>query len=177
MLGPYIRLVRTITPPTHILRGYSTLRLASSQFSLASKSALQRPNRRFTCELRKLHSISDMSANHSQTAHDPSAVSAASNAKPGPSDCSATSSRFPNFYPSLNPIDVYREYIADHLASITGVEASEVYTKLQWTQTQDKGDLTLPVPALRIKGKKPDQHATEWVEKASSLPSPMHCMN
>ncbi len=78
------------------------------------------------------------------------------------------SSKFANSYPGLNPVDVYREHIAEHLASIAGVEASDAYTKLQWPQTQDKGDLMLAVPALRIKGKKPNDLATEWAEKASS---------
>ena len=43
--------------------------------------------------------------------------------------------------------------------------ALEISSRLQWTQTQDKGDLMLPVPALRIKGKKPDELATEWAQK------------
>lgn len=82
------------------------------------------------------------------------------------SDCVAAASKFAKSYPSLNPIDVYRIHIAEHLATITGVEAPEVYTKLQWTQTQDKGDLMLAVPALRVKGKKPNELAAEWAEKA-----------
>jgi len=94
------------------------------------------------------------------------AVHSTPNGSLGAPDSIAVSSKFPKSYPSLNPIDVYREHIAEHLASITGVEAPEVYTKLQWTQTQDKGDLMLPVPSLRIKGKKPNELATEWAGKA-----------
>ena len=72
---------------------------------------------------------------------------------------------FPNSYPSLNPIDIYREHVAETLGPIAGVESSAVYPKLQWTQTLDKGDLILPVPALQIKGKKPQQIAAEIGEK------------
>lgn len=72
---------------------------------------------------------------------------------------------FPNSYPSLNPIDIYREHLANTLGPIAGVEPSVVYSKLQWTQTLDKGDLMLPVPALQIKGKKPQQLAAEIGEK------------
>lgn len=67
--------------------------------------------------------------------------------------------------PSLNPIDIYREHISSILGPIIEVEPSAVYGKLQWTQTQDKGDLMLPVPALQIKGKKPQQLAAEIEDK------------
>ena len=65
----------------------------------------------------------------------------------------------------VNPVDVYRTHIAETLAPITGVPASEILSKLQWTQTQDKGDIMLAVPALRIKGKKPAEQATEFAGK------------
>ena len=81
----------------------------------------------------------------------------------------AMTSRYPKSFPNLNPVDVYREHIAEQLASITGIEAPEIFTKLQWTQTQDKGDLMLPVPALRIKGKKPNELAAEWAEKVGTM--------
>jgi arginyl-tRNA synthetase len=54
-------------------------------------------------------------------------------------------SKFPNCYPSLNPVDVYREHIAEQLAPVAGVDAEKIYTRLQWTNTLDKGDLVLPV--------------------------------
>jgi arginyl-tRNA synthetase len=72
---------------------------------------------------------------------------------------------FPNSYPCLNPVDIYREHISSILGPIVGIEPSEVYPKLQWTQTQDKGDLMLPIPALKIKGKKPQELAAEISEK------------
>ena len=68
-------------------------------------------------------------------------------------------------FTAKNPIDLYRDHIGELLAPIVGVAAPEISSKLQWTQTQDKGDLMLPVPALRIKGKKPDELAAEWATK------------
>ena len=64
-----------------------------------------------------------------------------------------------------NPVDIYRENISDALSPITGKTPQEVYERLAWTQTFDKGDLGLPVPSLRVKGKKPTEQAVEWSEK------------
>ena len=71
----------------------------------------------------------------------------------------------PNSYPALNPVDIYREHLSSIIGPIVGQEAAAVFPKLQWTQTLDKGDLALPVPALQIKSKKPLQLATEIGEK------------
>lgn len=60
-------------------------------------------------------------------------------------------SRFPDCFPSLNPIDIYREHIAAELGKATGIDSEKIYSRLAWTSTLDKGDLTLPVC---------DQHAT-----------------
>lgn len=80
--------------------------------------------------------------------------------------------RYPNSNPELNPVDIYRSHITDQLASITGVDSSIIYPSLQWTQTLDKGDMVLPVPALRIKGKKPVDMAVEFAEKVNFRQSP-----
>ena len=64
-----------------------------------------------------------------------------------------------------NPIDFYRSEISKLLAPITGKPSNEIYERLAWTQTFDKGDLGLPVPSLRVQGKKPAELATEWSEK------------
>ena len=61
-----------------------------------------------------------------------------------------------------NPIDLYRHSISESLAPITGKPASEIFERLAWTQTFDKGDLGLPVPSLRIQGKKPGELATDF---------------
>ena len=64
-----------------------------------------------------------------------------------------------------NPVDIYRQHISDKLASITGKSPSEIRERLAWTQTFEKGDLALPVPALRIQGKKPGEQAIEFAEQ------------
>ena len=73
--------------------------------------------------------------------------------------------KLPNTYPELNPVDIYRSHIAELLAPIAGVEKQVAYNALQWTQTLSQGDLVVPVPALRLKGKKPDQLSKEIGEK------------
>jgi len=70
---------------------------------------------------------------------------------------------YPGCYPAVNPFDIYRSHITTILQPITGVDAPIIYNALQWTATLDKGDLVLAVPALRVKGKKPDQFAQEIV--------------
>lgn len=72
---------------------------------------------------------------------------------------------YPNCFPEVNPVDVYRAHLTSILTEVTGVDASIVYPALQWTQTLDKGDLVLPIQALRVKGKKPPELAAEWIEK------------
>lgn len=64
-----------------------------------------------------------------------------------------------------NPMDFYRSEISKLLTPITGKPSDEIYERLAWTQTLDKGDLGLPVPSLRVQGKKPAELATEWSEK------------
>ncbi|RVX70458.1 hypothetical protein B0A52_05957 [Exophiala mesophila] len=66
---------------------------------------------------------------------------------------------------ATNPVDFYREYIAERLSPIVDRKPNELIPLLQWTATLDKGDLTLPVPALRIKGKNPQELAAEIVDK------------
>ena len=73
--------------------------------------------------------------------------------------------KFPGCYPEFNPVDVYRAHIATKLSEITGVDASIVYPNIQWTATLDKGDLTIAVPALRVKGEKPDRLAEKWAKE------------
>ncbi|KAL7271834.1 arginyl-tRNA synthetase [Rhizina undulata] len=72
---------------------------------------------------------------------------------------------FPDSNPTTNPVDIYRCYIAETLAKVSGVDVKLVYPALEWTQSFDKGDLILAVPRLRIKGRKPDELAKEWAEK------------
>lgn len=71
-------------------------------------------------------------------------------------------------YPELNPVDVYRAVIIEQLQKITGAEPAVINIAVQWTQDLKHGDLMLPVPALRLKGKKPDELAKEISEKFDS---------
>lgn len=71
----------------------------------------------------------------------------------------------PNTHPELNPFDIYRSHISELLVQASGVDQKIIYPTIQWTQSLDKGDLTLAVPALRIKGRKPDELAKEIAEK------------
>ncbi|KAH8805523.1 putative Arginyl-tRNA synthetase, cytoplasmic [Xylogone sp. PMI_703] len=78
--------------------------------------------------------------------------------------------QYPNCYPISNPVDIYRAHITSILSEITGVDGQIIYPVLAWTQTLEKGDLILPVPALRVKGKKPNELAEEWVSKFPESP-------
>ncbi|RKF57262.1 Arginine--tRNA ligase, cytoplasmic [Erysiphe neolycopersici] len=73
--------------------------------------------------------------------------------------------KFSNCYPEVNVIDIYRAHLTAILGKVTGVDESIIYPALQWTQTLEKGDLILPIPALRVKGRKPNELASEWIEK------------
>ncbi|GAM91027.1 hypothetical protein ANO11243_090740 [Dothideomycetidae sp. 11243] len=73
-------------------------------------------------------------------------------------------------FPVYNQVDIYRAHIAELLEPITGAPAKTILGALQWTAVLDHGDLTLPVPALRLKGKKPDEIAAEIQAKFPQSP-------
>lgn len=81
--------------------------------------------------------------------------------------------KFPTCYPETNPVDVYRAHLTNVLEKVTGVDPKIIYNAIQWTQGLDKGDLIVAAPALRVKGKKPDELVKEWEEKVS-LPFKFH---
>jgi arginyl-tRNA synthetase len=78
--------------------------------------------------------------------------------------------KYPNCFPEINPVDIYRAHLTSILTEVTGVDAAIVYPALQWTQTLEKGDLVLPIPALRVKGKKPLELGEEWIAKVPAAP-------
>lgn len=78
--------------------------------------------------------------------------------------------KYPNCYPTINPFDLYRGHLANILHDITGVDHKIIYPNLQWTSGLDKGDIILAAPSLRVKGRKPDELAKEWLDKASASP-------
>ena len=54
-------------------------------------------------------------------------------------------SQFAGCFPTLNPMDIYREHIATEISKYLSVDAEKVYSRVAWTSTLDKGDLSLPV--------------------------------
>lgn len=72
---------------------------------------------------------------------------------------------YPNAHPEINPLDLYRAHLSNVLSKISGVDTSIIYPAVMWTQSLDKGDFVVAVPALRIKGTKPDVLAQEWAKK------------
>jgi arginyl-tRNA synthetase len=63
-----------------------------------------------------------------------------------------------------NPVDFYRQHIAEKVAPIVEKQPEDIVKVLTWTNTLDKGDLMLAAAALRIKGKKPDEIAKDVAE-------------
>lgn len=57
----------------------------------------------------------------------------------------AQTAQFAGCFPTLNPMDIYREHIAEELGKATGIDAAKIYARIAWTNTLDKGDLSLPV--------------------------------
>lgn len=60
------------------------------------------------------------------------------------------------------PIDIYRVYLADILAKLAGCEPALAYDAIQTSSTLSNGDLTIPVPRLRLKGKKPVDQCADF---------------
>ncbi|KAK4096322.1 arginyl-tRNA synthetase [Parathielavia hyrcaniae] len=56
---------------------------------------------------------------------------------------------------------IYRAFVADVLARLPGCETPVAYESLLIPGTPANGDLVLPVPRLRIKGKKPAEQSAE----------------
>jgi arginyl-tRNA synthetase len=82
---------------------------------------------------------------------------------------------YPNCYPTLNPMDILRSHVTSLLHKASGIEPNIIYPAIQWTQGLEKGDLIIAAPALRVKGKKPDELAKELVSKviwAAPAPQP-----
>lgn len=81
----------------------------------------------------------------------------------------SNSPKFPDFYPEYNALDIYRAHLASTLSNVTGVAAGNIYPCLQWTQSLAKGDMVLPVPALRVKGGKPTDLAQTWAKEVNFI--------
>ncbi|KGO54872.1 Aminoacyl-tRNA synthetase, class 1a, anticodon-binding [Penicillium expansum] len=85
----------------------------------------------------------------------------------------AQKSQFAGCFPTLNPIDIYRQHIAEELSKVSGIDAQKIYPRIAWTSTLDKGDLSLPVASLQVK-QNPVELAKDLVSKfpASDLIHP-----
>uniref|UniRef100_A0A060T6X7 arginine--tRNA ligase n=1 Tax=Blastobotrys adeninivorans TaxID=409370 RepID=A0A060T6X7_BLAAD len=69
---------------------------------------------------------------------------------------------FPGSNPILNPVDLFRSYITQELARVSGVSEDLIYPALEWTNTPERGDLVIPIPRLRLKGQNPQELAEKW---------------
>lgn len=69
---------------------------------------------------------------------------------------------FATAHPDVNLLDVYRAHLATILSEITTVAKDAIYPAAMWTQSLDKGDFVLAVPALRVKGAVPADLAAAW---------------
>lgn len=78
--------------------------------------------------------------------------------------------KYPQAHPEINPLDLYRAHLSNVLAGISAVDTQLIYPAINWTTGLDKGDFVLAVPALRIKGEKPDALATKWAAEVDCLP-------
>jgi arginyl-tRNA synthetase len=101
------------------------------------------------------------------TTHD--TLSQATQALKLDSDLKPVDDSFPGCYPLYNPLDAYRVHLSNVLAKVSGVDAKKIYPSLHRTQTLDRGDLMLAVPALGVKGKKPQELAAEWAAAVSGM--------
>ncbi|KAI4197145.1 MAG: hypothetical protein LQ346_003062 [Caloplaca aetnensis] len=68
----------------------------------------------------------------------------------------------PAAFEASNPVAIYRSHISELLAPIANKPAKDIYDRLSWTQTFDKGDLGLAVPSLRVPPKEASAKAAEW---------------
>lgn len=60
-------------------------------------------------------------------------------------DPTEPSAEYPNCYPTINPVDQYRIHVSELIAKALNLDAKNVYPRVQWTNTLDKGDLVLAV--------------------------------
>lgn len=72
---------------------------------------------------------------------------------------------FDNTEVLVNPIDVYRSYLANLLAALVESDRQLVYDSIQWTNNLANGDLLLVIPKLRLKGVKPADMAKDLSAK------------
>lgn len=77
----------------------------------------------------------------------------------------AVAEAYPTAFPRSNPLNFWRAHIANVLSKLSGVSTDIIFRAVSWTTGLDKGDFIVAVPALRVKGGKPDALAAEYASK------------
>jgi arginyl-tRNA synthetase len=72
-----------------------------------------------------------------------------------------------------NAVDLYRAHLTKLIAGVTGASEAAVYPAIQFTQSLDKGDLSLATRALRLKGSDPNELAQKLQNEVSCAPAPL----
>jgi len=72
---------------------------------------------------------------------------------------------FDNTHVLVNPIDIYRSYLANILANFVERDRQLIYDSVQWTNNLVNGDLLLVIPKLRLNGAKPAEVAKDLSAK------------
>lgn len=71
---------------------------------------------------------------------------------------------YPGSNPALNPVDLFRSYIAQELSRVSEIPEATIFPALEWTNTSDRGDLIIPIPRI-VRGKVDHEAlATKWAE-------------
>lgn len=68
----------------------------------------------------------------------------------------------------VNPLDLFRTYLAKVLAEIAGCDIAAAYRSIQWPNNISNGDLAVILPKLRP-GAKADEVAVELMEKVGRM--------
>jgi hypothetical protein len=66
--------------------------------------------------------------------------------------------------PNINPLDGFKNIIADKVSAISGADPTLIYKSLEAPRSPDHGDFAIAVPKLRVKGN-PAALAKDWAGK------------
>lgn len=70
--------------------------------------------------------------------------------------------------PESNPLDGFKNIIAEKLANISGADPALIHRSLEAPRSPDHGDFAVAIPKLRVKGN-PAALAKEWAGKVWNL--------
>jgi arginyl-tRNA synthetase len=77
----------------------------------------------------------------------------------------------PDLHIANRPMDIYRAYLADILMQSANCEVATALDSVHFSNTLSHGDLVVPVPRLRLKGKSPKEQCVELAEKFPKMHS------